>query len=347
MTGVPRKGLVGGVALAASVALAACSSASSTGSSSTAGGSGTSTASAAQSTSASSGNGALTNVVVGAPALTVAVPVYVAQKEGFFKKNGLNVTIDKLASLQYVDNALLSGKYDISVSTAPGVIVTAHAGLHLVTVAGNTINTSSGSGQLGVEVLRSSGITSLSQLAGKSVGVAQVNGNVNIGFEYKMAKLGVTNVHYTTMLYPSMQSELDAGRVAAVEAATPFIAKFSPSKYRDLGDPFLFLPTVPNLSAVWISNTTWANSHATAIKEYQNALREARSYMAAHPSIIPTEIQAISGVSAAIAAASAKVMPTFKFSVTPQAFAPWLQAMEVISPGVYNLVKLSSLVVGS
>jgi NitT/TauT family transport system substrate-binding protein len=64
------------------------------------------------------------------------LPVLVANDEGIFKKNGLNVTVTLVANQQLVIGALMSKSHDIGLSMPPTIMQAKDNGLDLVIVAG-------------------------------------------------------------------------------------------------------------------------------------------------------------------------------------------------------------------
>ena len=53
------------------------------------------------------------DIVIGYPSLRIALPVFVAQENGYFKEQGLNVMLEEYQTAQPMMDALVSGKIDI------------------------------------------------------------------------------------------------------------------------------------------------------------------------------------------------------------------------------------------
>lgn len=94
-------------------------------------------------------------------------PIILAQELGYFKEQGLAVTIQEPADPQLPPKLLSSGKIDLAVYYQPSLIQAAVRGLPLVW-AGTLIATPLD----GVIVLEESGIESLADLKGKSIGLS-------------------------------------------------------------------------------------------------------------------------------------------------------------------------------
>jgi NitT/TauT family transport system substrate-binding protein len=124
---------------------------------------GSATASPSHSAAASTGSGSLTHITVGyQPDLHGAAPVLIAQQQGFFKKEGLDVTLVRFTAGPALFTALQSGSLD-SGYEGPGVTPQViKGGGKIITV--DSLN-------FGDEVVANPGITSVTQLVGKKVAV--------------------------------------------------------------------------------------------------------------------------------------------------------------------------------
>src|SRR5215218_2388830 len=73
------------------------------------------------------------------PATTV-LPLHVAQAQGYFKRNGLDVTLKEASNISDIP-ATLGRQFDIALGTATDLIKAGAAGVDVVQMAGNTIDT--------------------------------------------------------------------------------------------------------------------------------------------------------------------------------------------------------------
>lgn len=126
---------------------------------------------------ASSGDGAAegTNEVTIAMATTACLnffPVYVAQEEGIFAEEGLDVRIEKMNGSAAVLQAMLSGQAQLGTPGAAPVILANAEGSDIDFVA----NLKPG-GSFALVAHGESGIDDASELEGRTVGVATADGN--------------------------------------------------------------------------------------------------------------------------------------------------------------------------
>jgi NitT/TauT family transport system substrate-binding protein len=73
------------------------------------------------------------------PATTV-LPLHVARQQGFFEQQGLDVSLKEAANISDIP-ATLGRQFDIALGTATDLIKAGGAGVDVVQIAGNTIDT--------------------------------------------------------------------------------------------------------------------------------------------------------------------------------------------------------------
>lgn len=260
--------------LASLIALAACGSSSSKTSSavppsSTAGSSTTAGTSAVQNVSMTFTLDFLTD---GAHA-----PVYVAKSKGYFASNGLNVTIQPTHGSQDSITDVATGKSQMGLTDA-GTLIKAIASQHVpVTAVGISLQTE----PFSIVTLKSSGISSPSALAGKTIGVAPATSDASFLPAF-LSKVGLAPSQVTTVslspteLVPSLldhqvQGVDEYGQVFAKYASEVNILPWSNYGINPLG-------------TVYIVNNAFAASHPTAVKDFLADAYKGLSYTLANPS---------------------------------------------------------------
>src|SRR5688500_19003622 len=71
---------------------------------------------------------------------TPVLPLHVAQQQGFFEQQGLDVSLKEAANISDIP-ATLGRQFDIALGTATDLIKAGGAGVDVVQIAGNTIDT--------------------------------------------------------------------------------------------------------------------------------------------------------------------------------------------------------------
>lgn len=255
-----------GVTLAAvgALLLAACSS---------------STSKAVHSTSTKSTAG-LAPLTLAYPGNSASLPVYVALAKGYFKQEGLDVTSKVITNITEIVPLLGKG-VDIGFGTEPILLQAASHGLPIIEIANNELVPPSHKEYM---LIGAKGVTSLSQLAGKTIGAATVAGNINAATLYTLYKDGVDikSIHVIQVDLPNALATLQSGQVAATEEAEPFTAVALSHGFKPLADVCTGVGSPCSMS-LWIATKSWATAHAAEIADYTKALGLADKYIAANP----------------------------------------------------------------
>lgn len=164
-----------------------------------------------------------THIVIGALPAIGSAGIWIALDEGLFKKAGLDVTVKELGAPATVIPALEHGDIDLleyQWTTVIAAEATGVAHLHAIAAA-----QSLGPRSHEILVLPHSGITTLAQLKGKSIGIQSLDGLDTILVDGALEDDGISpaQVHQVAIPFQGMEAALAARRVAAVEPAEPFV----------------------------------------------------------------------------------------------------------------------------
>ena len=165
----------------------------------------------------------LTGITVAAIPAADLAGLYIAQEEGLFAKQGLHVTLEKIASNQAAVAAQLKGQVDISAQSYVSYIAAQAAGARFRILAeASTLRP-------GTRVLvtrAGSRITSIAALAGKEIGV---NGSNNIGTllaSALLAEYGISEKKADFITdpkgYTDMPAQIQVGTWGAALLAEPY-----------------------------------------------------------------------------------------------------------------------------
>ena len=161
--------------------------------------------------------------VAALPAVDLA-SLYIAQDQGLFAKQGLHVTIEKIASSQAIITDQLKGAVDISAGSYVPYIAAQAAGarFHILAEASTL-----GPDSRALVVSANSRITTIGQLAGKKIGLNGTNSIGTLLVSALLAQHGVSprTVHFITdpAGFPAMPGELRHGAWAAAFLSEPYI----------------------------------------------------------------------------------------------------------------------------
>lgn len=253
-----------------------------------------------------------------APAVTTG-SIYLAQEEGIFAKNHLNVTLKILNGGAATVPALEAGAINMAQSNVLSVIQSGIAGIDEPCFAG-----AFNQGQIqGLISGAKSGITKLSQLAGKTIAVNALDGvNQLIADAYLKANgVSTANVHYVALGFPDMTAALSSGSVDAVLGVEPFDSGMLQAGDHLLSDtPELSIPSNPIFSC-WNSSPSWLKSNQSTVQEFLTSMEETNALIAAHPSDLVHALEANKVASDSVLAASA--MPEFTATMTASDVTEW------------------------
>lgn len=270
-----------------------------------------------------------------------ALPVQVAMAEGIFKKHNLKVEFTKVENISNLPGTL-DKSFDIALSVPTTVIAAAQQGIPVTQISGATIDVENNpTGYLIGS--KKSGVTSVKQLAGKTLGVQTETGTTHTATKAWLKKEGVdpASVKIIQVDGPAQADQLKAGRIDAVETVMPFATNIlhSDPDAVTIGDPYLHLAS--ELSCiVWISTQDFAGKNADVLKDFRAALDDAQQFISGNDEKARQVLKQYTGLPDA-AIKSAK-LPTYTTEVRPQDMKIWLQAMKT-ADGFKGDVNLDAL----
>jgi NitT/TauT family transport system substrate-binding protein len=255
-----------------------------------------------------------------------ALPVQVAMAEGIFAKHNLKIEYKKVENIGTLPGTL-GRSFDIALSVPTTVIAAAQQGIPVTQVSGATIDVEDNPTGF-VIGSKSSGVTDIKQLAGKTLGVLTETGTTHTATKAWLKQAGVdpASVKIVQVDGPAQADQLAAGRVDAVETVMPFATNVLRDENAvNLGDPYLKL--APELSAIlWIARQDFAGKNAAVLEDFRAALDEAIEFIANNDAKARTVLKDYTGLpDPAIKAAK---LPTYTTEIRPQDLKTWLRAMQ-------------------
>lgn len=231
----------------------------------------------------------------GTQSLTVAItPVvatadfYVAQSDGYFAKNHLSVTVKTLNGGASIVPALEAGAVQIGQSNVLSVIEGASHGISEPCFTGAASNVS-----LILMAGPKSGVTSLSQLAGKTVAVNATSGVNQLITEAYLAAHHVNpaSVNFIAVPFPDMPSALSSNRVAAELTSPPFSIISAGQGAKVLASNPEQAVSGATTFSCWQASASWLSSHKAIAADFATAMREADAWSSSHPAQFRTFVQ--------------------------------------------------------
>lgn len=216
---------------------------------------------------------------------------YYAQAKGYYAAEGLKVTIIPGTGSATTAAELGAGKVDLAEPGAIPAMVTASKGAPLVAVgewlAGNTF---------GVYVAKSTGITTLAGLAGKSViappGSAQA---ILTPVALQQAGVNPSSVHMISISPAAMVSEYERGVGDALSTSLPaFITQIQAVRPSNL----IYYTSLPNPAETIFTTNTYLKQNAGIIRKFLAASYRGLAGTYAHPQAAASDVaNAVPGTS--------------------------------------------------
>ena len=213
-------------------------------------------------------------------------PIYAADKLGFFKHEGLEVTIDRAAGGAQTVPLLVQGTLQLAVTPVVSVALANQQGFKLRVIPPALDAKRAIPGQTALIVLQDSAIKSPADLKGKRVAVNTIN-SVNWlydrAFIRRKGKIDPSEVQYVEVPFPSMVDALLRGSVDAIDVPQPFhYIALATGKVRVLGYPFA--ETQPGLHiAPYAGTAAWLDANPKTVKAFVTAMTRAVEHMRKNP----------------------------------------------------------------
>jgi NitT/TauT family transport system substrate-binding protein len=305
-----------GVMLAVTAAAtAACSSGSS--SSASAPVSSSAAAGAAASGASSAGtSGSVTNVTLGYVPYSDDASLFYAQDSGIFRKHGLNVTLVPQASPIAVEASMASGTEQFGFITTPVLVnlATKGVGVKCVSTVDGNESTNPADDTTVLVAAKGSGITSMKDLAGKSIAEVQLTSlnSLSVQVLAKQAGIDPHSIHQIAIPFPQMPAALAQGRVQAAVIVAPFTQVALGEGATIINHPNQQL--FPNGTLTCLdAMSSYISANPTVVAEFRAAMDESVTYSATHQAEVKQTL--VKGLSLTPAVAAKQVLST-NFSTT-------------------------------
>ena len=253
------------------------------------------------------------------------LPAWVAKEKGLFEKNGLDVTLSVTQNLSVLPGTL-GRQFDFAPSTPPDLIKAVLAGIDVVAVAGQGIETKDNP-STHLIVRKDSAITSMQDLKGKVIATPTLGAIIHVSVLHGLKKNGIdpASIRAVEVPFPNMPDQLKAGNVDAVEALEPFAGQLLAAGNRSLGDPLLSVSDQV-LYTFWISERKWAADNPAVIAAWIASLEQAKQFMDENPQ----EARAILAKYTKLPEPVVQKIPfvTYRFWLDPRDFAVWVNVLK-------------------
>ena len=202
-----------------------------------------------------------------------SLPLWVAQRQGFMKDEGLDTTSHILDNAEKINAALRSGQMQIAMGTPEAVVIDAYNGGTLRIIAGNT-------GRLPHFIITRPEIKTLAQLRGANIGIlSEKEGSTYVVQDIAKA-IGLTPADYRMTAVggaPTRWRLLKEGKIDAGLQPFPLSYEAEAAGFNNLGS---VIPFVPDWQFTTVNaERTWAEKNRDVVVRFLRALQRGRDFM--------------------------------------------------------------------
>lgn len=229
---------------------------------------------------AESGGGGTLRVAL-VPAATANLPAQIAQEQGLFEQEGIDVKLETPTIPFSQLPATLGKQFDLVIGSQPDLIRAASSGIDVVAVSGLQKDDPKDPGAALV-VPKGSPIKSIADLAGKSVGAPSTVGNNWSSLQCWAKKEGVDPMQIRGVEGPTPQLPelLDKGRFDAVLLFEPLLTPMVDGGAVAIGNAYEHCFGGAEYTSMWIANGAWAKDNQESVAKFLKALEAAKESMA-------------------------------------------------------------------
>ena len=213
------------------------------------------------------------------------LPTHTGVVNGYFKQNGLDVTLTEGQDLPtYI--AGLDRQFDIALTVAPVFLNAVAQGVPVKAVAGMQLTVSEP--PTNPLLTKNPAINSLKDLSGKTVGGPTLTGASVLALQYLLQKNGVdpTSVKLVFVPFPEQADQLNAGRIDAAISAPPFYVPLFNGGFRNIVDTSAEAtkqatgdPNAVSLNAFYVASETFVRDHPDQYRAFRKSLQQGIDWM--------------------------------------------------------------------
>jgi NitT/TauT family transport system substrate-binding protein len=227
----------------------------------------------------------LTKVRINKIPIAPYVPTEVALSRGWFKEEGLDVSIDTIAAGAVSIQAMAGGKLDVIYTSLDIGLRSYSRGFDVVILSNMNISAQKGKDAAGLLVRKDGAIKSLKQLEGKRVAV---NNLQNVNWAY--AREGIqraggdpAKVQFLEVNFPQMVDALLGNQVDAAFTTEPFTTIGGGTGKLEVLS-YVFTEVQPGLNiAGWVASGKWVRENPKAAQAFRRVIQRAIDLLEGNP----------------------------------------------------------------
>lgn len=259
-----------------------------------------------------------TNLTVGAVPVADEAGLYIAEDEGLFKAEGLNVTIDSIVSSADATKGQNDGKYDITAGNSVSYIqdqVTGQSNLQII-AEGSLMQP----GNQALYTLPGPSFTNIAHLKGARIGVNASNNIGSLLISSVLQEYGTSSqdVHFVTLPFPAMGAALQRHAIDVAWLPEPFGSEDAESMgLQELSD--LDQGATASFPVGWyVVTKAWAKKYPQTMTAFLDALKAGQEIADTRRNAVEQAMEKLpSPYTVPPAIASVMSLETYPLSVAP------------------------------
>ena len=226
-----------------------------------------------------------TKIKVGVIPIVDVAPLYLGIKQGFFRAEKLDVTLETAQGGAAIVPGVVSGQYQFGFSNTVSLLLAGSQGLPLKVVSSGVASTGVVGKDFGaVVVKKDSPIRSAADLAGKKVAVNTLKNIQTTTINKAVADAGAdpTKIQYVELAFPDIGPAVAKGDVDAGQLVEPFLTIATGQGDRQVLSNYA--ATSPDLTvAMYFTAQSYAAQNAKVVTGFTTAMAKSMEYATAHP----------------------------------------------------------------
>jgi NitT/TauT family transport system substrate-binding protein len=234
---------------------------------------------------AGTADGDVDEVTVGILPIIDTAPIYLGVEKGFFTKRGIKVTLEKAQGGAVIVPSVVSGEFQFGFSNVTSLLIARSKGLPLKVVAAGNYSTGQAGADFGAVVVPAgSTLQTAADLAGRSVGVNNLNniGDTTVKASVRKAGGDPSAVKFVEISFPDAPAALSNKRVDAAWVVEPFLTVARSQGARPLA--WNLVDTDPNLMvAAYFTTDKLVADNPDLVNRFREAVNESLAYAQQNP----------------------------------------------------------------
>ncbi|WP_229075928.1 ABC transporter substrate-binding protein [Actinoplanes sp. DH11] len=230
-------------------------------------------------------SGGVDKVKVGVIPIVDVAPIYLGQKQGFFAKRNIELTMEAGQGGAAIVPGVVSGQFQFGFSNMTSLMIAQTKSVPIKVVSNGVASTGVDGKDFGAVVVKGdSAIKTAADLAGKKISVNTLKNIGDTVTRQSVRKAGgdPSKIEFVEMPFPNMPAALDAGQVDAAWVVEPSLTTIKAAGGREVASTYV--DAAPNLTvAAYFASTELIGKNPDLVKRFTEAMNESLAYADSHP----------------------------------------------------------------